>query len=331
MIKVKLTTNDNVEALLRQTPNNDGVWGEYKFFINDDIEECDFWIVYSKGAKEKSTAKVARKNLILITGEPESIYHYSPSFVKNFGRVLTTRKDIKHNNITHTHPAQPWWLGRKYTLHGQIDKQSDYTSLSKEIIHKSKTISVITSAKAFTRGHQKRIDFVNKLKNHFGDQLDVFGRGINDFEDKSDVLKDYKYHIVIENSQHDHYWTEKLADNFLAECFPFYYGCNNIEEYFQDDSYIPINIDEIDKSIKVIENAIRNDYYEKYFKQIKKSKNKILNEYNIFPMLINFVKSHDISLKKEIITIHNEKKYFDIRKIPMIFNRFYLKLFKPFN
>ena len=60
----------------------------------------------------------------------------------------------------------------------------------------------------------------------------IFGKGINGFEDKWDTLRDYKYHIVIENSSFDDYWTEKLADNYLAECFPFYHGCKNINKYF---------------------------------------------------------------------------------------------------
>ena len=42
MIDIKLSTNDNKNALLRQTPNNDGVWGKYRFHINHEIEECDW-------------------------------------------------------------------------------------------------------------------------------------------------------------------------------------------------------------------------------------------------------------------------------------------------
>ena len=128
---------------------------------------------------------------------------------------------------------------------------------------KKKLISVITSNKAFTQGHIDRIRFVSKLKEHFGDQIDVFGRGYNTFGDKWDVLADYKYHIVIENSSQTYYWTEKLSDCFLAETYPFYYGCTNIADYFPSDAYTPIDISNPDEAIKIIDKAIKADAYGK--------------------------------------------------------------------
>lgn len=56
--------------------------------------------------------------------------------------------------------------------------------MTNETPKKTKLISVITSNKAFTKGHLKRIEFVEKLKAYYGDKLDVFGQGFNSFEDK---------------------------------------------------------------------------------------------------------------------------------------------------
>lgn len=81
---------------------------------------------------------------------------------------------------------------------------------------KTKLLSVIISDKSFTEGHLKRHDFLQAIKKHFGDQLDIFGRGFNYVNDKWDAIADYKYHVAIENSQYPHYWTEKLADAFLG-------------------------------------------------------------------------------------------------------------------
>ena len=99
MIKVKLSINSPVQGLLRQTPNNDGIWGKYKFYINQQIDDCDYWVIYSKGDSNNNETRVALENLVLLTGEPEPIYHYAPSFVKKFGRVLTSRKDINHQKM----------------------------------------------------------------------------------------------------------------------------------------------------------------------------------------------------------------------------------------
>lgn len=96
MYNVKLSINAPAEGLLRQTPDSSGVWRKYKFLINSDVEECDFWVVYSKGCKKNENAKVSPNNLILITGEPEPVYHYDRRFIKQFSRVIACRRDIKH-------------------------------------------------------------------------------------------------------------------------------------------------------------------------------------------------------------------------------------------
>ena len=66
------------------------------------------------------------------------------------------------------------------------------------------------------------------LKKHFGDQIDLFGRGLNDFEDKWDVLANYKYTVAIENDFCDDWVTEKYFDCILSNTLPFYYGCPNL-------------------------------------------------------------------------------------------------------
>ncbi len=324
MIKIKLSINSPIAGLLRQTPNNDGVWGAYKFFINEDVEECDYWVVYSKGEKSNISTKVASQNMIFISGEPEPIYHYAKRFIKNFHTVITTRKDINHPNIINLHPAQPWWVGRKMKETGEINFSLTFNELEQSP-RKSKLISVISSNKGFTKGHNDRINFVKKLKDHFGNTLDVFGKGINGFEDKWDTLKDYKYHIVLENSSFPDYWTEKLADCYLAEAFPFYYGCKNLDKYFPKESYKSIDIYNVEKTINTIEVAIKEDLYTKRLNVIKDAKNLLMNTHNIFPMLCDICDNLDSSLPKKSITIKHEQSYIDLGKIPMILSRLYFK------
>jgi len=326
MKKIKLSINSPKEGLLRQTPNNDGVWGDYKFIINEEVNECDFWVIYSKGQKQVDTCKVGPENFIFLSGEPEPIYHYSQSFINKFAKVITSRRDIQHSNITHLHPSQPWWVGRKMKENGDIEFGLNFNDFNNiKPIKKTKLISVISSNKGFTKGHKDRIKFVQQLKDHFGDSLDVFGKGINGFEDKWDTLKDYKYHIVIENSSYPDYWTEKLADSFLSESFPFYHGCKNLEKYFSENSYEIIDIYDINKSIEIIKSGIHNKIYENRFDDILDAKQKVLNEHNIFPMLTQICDNMDISKPKKEITIKHEMSYFDFYKIPMLIKRFYYK------
>ena len=68
---------------------------------------------------------------------------------------------------------------------------------------------------------------------HFKDKIDFFGFGIKDLKNKKDAIDPYLFSIAIENSKHDNYWTEKIADVFLGNTMPIYYGCNNIYDFFQ--------------------------------------------------------------------------------------------------
>ena len=110
---IKLSINSSKESVLRQTPNNDGVWGDYRFIVNEEVDECDYWVVYSKGMKKNEVTKVYPGNMIFIAGEPQPVYHYANQFIENFNIVVAARNDIVHKNIIRSQPAQLWWVGRK--------------------------------------------------------------------------------------------------------------------------------------------------------------------------------------------------------------------------
>lgn len=108
---------------------------------------------------------------------------------------------------------------------------------------KSKMISFITSNKNFTEGHKKRLEWVNKI----GDQVDLFGRGFNEIENKEEGLCDYMFSVVIENGFYKSYFTEKILDCFSAGTIPVYLGTPDIGEYFNKDGIIDLS-DEFDVS-----------------------------------------------------------------------------------
>ena len=323
LVKVKVSINSPREGLLRQTLNGDGVWAGFKFFINEDVRECDYWIIYSKGTHKFNSTKVPKGNVFLLTGEPESVYHYSPLFIQKFSKIITSRRDIRHKEIDYSHPAQPWWIGKRIDSNGSISYTMTFRDLAKPLTKKPKLISVISSTKSFTAGHQSRIEFVMKLKQHFGDNVDLFGNGLKRFDDKVDVLRDYRYHIVIENSSYEDYWTEKLADCFLAECFPFYYGCTNLERYFDQSSYETIDINDIDSTINKIEKAIDKNLYDERLESIREAKQRVLYRYNFFPSLIGYMTNAEEA--KSMMKIKHESQYFDLYKVVLIAKRvFYI-------
>lgn len=308
MYKVKFTPyrKELGTIMCRQTPghNNISSNGKYRFYINEDIENPDFWIIQSKGLRRPETCTVAPKNTILLTTEPRSVLVYPQQYIKQFGVVYSCQERTTHSDLRLGQAVLPWFVGYAENEHGECTYTIDYDKLKESPApQKSKLISVITSNKAFTQGHLDRIHFVEKLKSYYGEQLDVFGRGYRDFEDKWDVLAPYKYHIVIENSSQKYYWTEKISDCFLAETYPFYYGCTNLSDYFPAEAFQPIDIRNFEKATAIIDRCIVEHKYEKSQLILKESKELALEKYNMFNYMATLCDTLDASLPKQSVTI----------------------------
>lgn len=285
--KVKLTPyrKELGDIMLRQTPNEAGysIDGRYQFLLDDNITEADFWVVQGKGLRKNEVCNVAPENTIFLSTEPRSVLNYPKKYLKQFGLISTCQNNVKHPNVILDFPVLPWYIGFQEANDGTVSYTMNYDKLSTGApVVKTKLISVITSNKAFTKGHLERIEFVEKLKKYYGDKLDVYGHGFNSFDDKWDVLAPYKYHIVLENSSQDYYWTEKLSDTYLSESYPFYYGCTNIEKYIPADSLTLIDIHNLEDAISKIDEAIKQDLWVKEHNKIMQCKHLMLTSYNMF-------------------------------------------------
>lgn len=291
IIKVKISTPFPDWPLKRQTPGSSGKWKDCIFYINDDTTECDWWVVYDN-LLQKETVSCPKENTIFITGEPPSIKKYDQKFLYQFNYIITSHNDIKHDNIVNSQQALPWMTGIKFdkdTKKWNTDNFFNYNDFLLKKIEKTKLISIITTKKNNTPGHQKRLEFIERLYKHFGRKLDIYDNNIKRYEDKWEATVDYKYHIVLENCSINDYWTEKLSDCYLAESYPFYFGCKNIQKYFDSSSLTCININNPKDAIAQIENTIKIDTYNKSLDDLKNAKKLILNKYNIFPMICNFI------------------------------------------
>jgi len=294
MLNIKLTFPYLNWDLKRQSPKSSSVWGDYIFHINEEIEECDFWFVFNGLLKPSENTRCNQKNVVLLTAEPSSVENYNNKFIKQFSHVITCQREIKHAGKTYHHQGQPYFVGANYFNSEYVSFTKGYDELTrKTAIEKKKSISLITSNKSFTDGHAQRLNFCRKLKEYFGNQIDLFGRGINDFQDKWDVLSDYKYSIAIENSSQEDYFTEKINDCFLAHTFPIYYGCSNLEKYYNPKSYQIINIHDFDESRRTIERLLNDEHhYSEALSYILDSKSRYLNQYNIFPLIVSFIENN---------------------------------------
>ncbi|WP_037353995.1 glycosyltransferase family 10 domain-containing protein [Selenomonas sp. FC4001] len=308
MKNIKISMGNNW-PLEKQTPNRMAEWGEYKFFINDNTEECDYWFVLYD--IEKPIKGICNpKNVFFICGEPEDICVYKRRFVEQFGGLITTQS-VEYDVLKVIRKTiLPWMIGARFIDGKMADVQSkDYDELMRNFgeVKKTKLISVISSDKNFTEGHRKRQQFVGFLKEEFKDNIDVFGRGIRDFEDKWEVIAPYKYHVALENCQVRDYITEKLTDAYLSEAYPIYWGCPNVDEYYPSDSLTVIDIEQPQLAADIIKKVIEGNYYEKYRADILKGKKLVLDKYNVFPELANIMDElsrAEVKGEKKKITIY---------------------------
>lgn len=274
----------------RQMKDHRGITddGQYLFIVNDLDCQPDFVVVMGKGLRTEACFNVPRSHTLMLTSEPYSILDYPKGYCSQFGTVLACQRELKackQTDIIHTQAMLPWFVGIIFGQRGEHRFTMNYEDIAQAHPKKDKLISVISSNKAFSQGHVDRLRFIKKLQERYGDKVDVFGRGFKDFADKWDVLAPYKYHIVIENSSSDYYWTEKLADCYLAETYPIYHGCTNIQKFFPQEALTPIDIRHFEQTAVIIDRVIAADLATKRQDALLESKQRVLDKYNIF----NFV------------------------------------------
>ena len=111
--------------------------------------------------------------------------------------------------------------------------------------NKPRIMSIMVSSKQITVGHRYRhllIEGILRTKL----PIDIYGNGCNNykkyndervkggFDDPKVMFESYQYHISIENVQTPEYISEKIIEPLLCNTIPVYFGCTNIEKYFEN-------------------------------------------------------------------------------------------------
>ena len=324
IIKVSSGSQEYANLLLRQTKNFSGIWDDCKFFINENIDKCDWWFVlHGSGLLKSESCKCDVDHVVYVSMEPdEKMSKVSQKFLNQFSHLVTCDRDVIHKNKIYENWLT-WYIGiiveKKNNQHVFQKKINlNYDQLVKmQCPNKTNRISLILSNKNFSDGHKKRIKFVENLsKLPIAKFIDIFGHGYNDIPDKWDALAPYKYHLVLENSIQPDYWSEKLADAFLSFSLPIYYGCPNIYDYFSKDSLVTLDINNMNSSVKQLQYLIdHEEYYEQRIQEILISRDRILNEYNIFNLMKNMAVNRASKIQKIKLNTNAYYSYSLIKKI----------------
>lgn len=118
-----------------------------------------------------------------------------------------------------------------------------YNPPLKYIPVKNKRMSIMVSLKGDLIGHKYR-HYLLKMIRTMNLPIDVYGNGCDlyseDFPQKRGRFKEtepylnYDFHIAIENTPSNDYFSEKIINPLLCGTTPLYLGCENIEKYFPD-------------------------------------------------------------------------------------------------
>ena len=318
MIDVKITLpneNQGVNFSNFVEIKNDK-FSNINFLINKNVPNADFWFVFEDLDKDIEHCRVPRKNVIYLNTETSFkkshfFQNYMHSYISQFGTTYSCYP-MDHNNLINAIPFLPWMIHANYDASPlDISKMNHKTLEKNNKLNKTIDLSVICSNKTNTENHELRIEFLKILKNYFGNKLEWYGAGFKDIESKSKVIFDSKYHLVLENDSKNNLISEKLFDTFLGESFPIYYGAPNVGDYFHQDSFKSIDINNIEQSIKNIENLLKSDIYLENITQIRNSKNKVLNEYNFVNRIAEILdKKQDTNTETETITELYSSEYF---------------------
>ena len=275
----------------------------------DSSKICEEWNVMSKGNFEWNNIKITSSDdnidyYVIINKTNDN--SYNPS------KTIIFQMEPWVNNPNLNWGVKTWGIwaipdsdkfmevrGRKTEIYnnGFWQLEYNYEQLKKMNIKKTyDKLSTICSSKYCDEGHIKRVNFIKFLEEKNDINIDIYNYdNVHQFKnykgplypyvDKSKGLIPYKYYFMIENNFERNFITEKLWEAIICESLIFYYGAPNVSDYLNPLSYVLLDINDFEKSYKIIKNAIENDLWSERINIIKEEKYKILNYYNFFPTI----------------------------------------------
>ena len=103
-------------------------------------------------------------------------------------------------------------------------------------------------------------------------------------EAKIELFGDAQYGVIIENTHHRGYFTEKIMEMFLLKTIPVYWGCSNIGDFFNKKGII--TFDNVDDLIHKL-NSLDENYYNSVKEYIEENYNNALNYLHVQTNIIN--------------------------------------------
>jgi len=228
---------------------------------------------------------IPKENVIGFAHEPNPLLFGSNYYYKN----VFTEYVKKH--------VSKYYLGDKEDLPEPfLEGQIFYIYNKTHHYHKDKTnfCSMVVSDKNNGLNYNYRHQLVDAiLKTDL--PIDIYGSGVKYFQHLNDKrikfplegtshdpfgntpFENYNFHICIENVVSNYYFSEKICNPLLSNNIPIYYGCKNIDKFFNNVIKLTGNID---SDILLLNNIFSNQ--ETYKNNKKHDYGEIINKLNLF-------------------------------------------------
>ena len=242
----------NLELFSRMTPKSNGVWKDMVGVSNP--KEADWNIVI-----DSTSVKTDPDRTLYMSAHPK-MDGYD-------GYVDNTDKPHRLDNAE-TFGFGEWWLCYDY----------DYLS-NLPPIEKTKEVCCIMSNASGGYGRDRRKEFVKSLG------IPLYGRIAKELKSgsthhfgKEPVLAEHKYSVEIDVGPCRNYFSERVFDSLLMWCLPIYWGCTNLEDFLPRGAFGKADV--WGASIT---------YPEYDLKAIKEAREMILNKYQLWPRVYDYI------------------------------------------
>ena len=123
----------------------------------------------------------------------------------------------------------------------------------------------------------------NFEKNNRPDGQDLPNGNPIEGEGKKEVWnRNSMFHVAVENSQHQNYFTDKIIDCFATKTIPIYWGAPNIGDFYNKEGIITFQNE--NELIEIINNLTPKDYYSR-LKAVEENYQQALEDGNYFKRL----------------------------------------------
>lgn len=212
--------------------------------------------LYMDGWLDAAPSSERKDFKILYLREPDDVSGIAETairFQKNhnfFDVILTTNQKVL-NECSNAHLLE---FGTSWIF--------DYTFPKKKF-----QISALVGHKEMTEGHRLRKKLYykqNKINNPIDFYISKHGGVENAFgnkilDDKKEPLFDSQFHICIENTMQEYFFSEKVMDCFRTKTIPIFWGTPKIGKYFDVSGMIIVN--DLNEIINAC-NSINENTYE---------------------------------------------------------------------